>query len=105
MSQKMEPIKYADNMRKAWQENDTEAVEKLVEMYGDQEVKLKDLEEMFSYALSLLMTAYMGKDTVDGARFDIILKTLKDKKVIDVNDEQNILKEIAYLEKQIKGED
>lgn len=105
MTEKIEPTKYADNIREAYMYDDLKAVEKIEELHGDQEVTLKDLEEMFSYSISLLMTAYTGKDTIDDAKFNILLKTLLDKKVIDVNDEQNIRGEIDYLDKQIRGDE
>lgn len=103
--EKINPIDYADAMRKAWQEDDADAAEKIRDKYGKQEVRLEDLEEMFSYTISLLMTAYMGKDVVDDAKFNILVNTLRDADIIDDNDEYNIRGEIEHLSKQIEGED
>lgn len=105
MVEKIDPIKYADAMRRAWQEDDEEAARKIKEKYGKQEVKLEDLEELFSYTISLLMTAYMGKDVVDDAKFNILVNTLRSKGIIDDNEEHNIRGEIEHIESKIEGED
>lgn len=102
MADKIEPIKYADNIRGAYQDDDIEAVNKIEELYGDQEVTLKDLEEMFSYSISLLMTAYMEKDAVDDVKYNLLLETLVVSGIIDEEKENEIREEI---ENTTKGEE
>lgn len=104
MVEKIDPIRYAENLMKAWKDNDTDAVDAIEGKYGDQEVNLKDLEQMFAYVMSVLSTAYAGKDLVDQTKYDKILDILEHKEIINSEERKEIDKEIKEVEKTVEGE-
>lgn len=105
MKERIEPIDYIENMWEAWHNESMVDVEELRERHGKQPVTLDELEQVFTHAISLLMTAYQDKDVVDNAKFEVIIKLLESERIIDSNEAYLIHREIEDLENKLKGED
>lgn len=105
MSDKIDPVKYAENIMKAWQANDEKAVESIEEKYGEQEVKLKDLENMFAYMMSVLSTGIMVSGTVSSAMFNSTMDILVESETISKEKREEVDVEIEDLVKKLEGED
>lgn len=103
MAEKIDPIKYAENLMSAWKEDDLLAVEKIEETHGDQEVTLKDVESLFAYVMQVLSTAYAGQDALYQDRFDTLLELLLAKKVIDSEELEAIKTDDKELQEVIDG--
>jgi len=105
MADNIDPIEYVEKIAKAWREDDELAVEKIEEVHGEREIKLKELEAVFAYAMQVLSTAYAGLDAIYERRFEMIMKTFVEKEVITQHELDEILKEDQDLQEAIEGTD
>ena len=96
---------YANKIRKAYTENDLEAVKAIESKYGHQEVNMADVEELNSLTINLIGSTMMSESTINAFKFDLLLNLLVDKGVITGEDVAQLACEVDNLVNKIeKGE-
>lgn len=79
----MDIIQYFESVRQAFYDDDTDKAESLMQEYGDQEVKMKDVEKLVAHVFGTMASFQIAMEEKDQIHFDMIVNALEDSKALN----------------------
>lgn len=104
MEERMEIIQYFEAVRRAYQEDDKQALKDLKEMYGKDSVDMDEVEQLVAYTFQTMAQFQIVLEEKAQIQFNMIVNALEAEDILSANGLYQLREANDNLNKQLEGD-
>lgn len=104
MEERMEIIQYFEAVRRAYQEDDKQAIKDLKETYGKDSVDMDEVEQLVAYTFQTMAQFQIVLEEKAQIQFNMIVNALEAEDILSANGLYQLREANDKLNKQLEGD-